>query len=60
MVKICRQDWVPLFEPRSLELHEDERKDATFSGSMEVSTYFMVKDVFSLSLEAFAVSFFQE
>lgn len=37
------------------------RKDATLSGSMEVSTYFLVKDVLSLFiLEMFAVSFFQE
>lgn len=37
------------------------RKDATLSGSMEVSTYFLVKDVLSLFiLEMFAVSLFQE
>lgn len=37
------------------------RKDATLSGSMEVSTCFLVRDVLSLFiLEMFAVSFFQE
>lgn len=34
------------------------RKDATFSGSMEVSTYFLLNDVSSLFiLEMFAVPF---